>query len=602
MTVYQVHRTQVSSEQDVFQARRQARHLADAVGLENQDQIRIAAAVSEVGRRLLAFGRVSVAFEVDLPDDASPVRQHALLRFQAEVEAETDDEFAAGVALTRNLMDTWEITRSPARTEVTMSRRIPQPAGLTEADLSAIQADIAGTAAGTPLQELAEHNRQLLATLGEVQAHRDELLRLNEELADTNRGVMALYSELSEELEATNRGVVALYAELDQRTSELRAASEAKTRFLANVTHELRSPVTSITGLARLLRDPASDPLTENQAHQLALLEDSGRNLLTLVNELLDLAKAESGRLQPSPEDVDLKPIFDTLRGTLRAVPTAEGTDLVVQEPTGVPALRTDPIMLAQVLRNLLTNALKFTPSGEVRLSAAYENDVVSLTVEDTGIGIPPEEQGRVFEEFYQVRHALQAKLTGTGLGLPYARRLVEVLGGTLDLESEIGRGSRFTVRLPVGALTGETGEPAQTLVLLVDDDEAFRTAAGHVLRSCGFAVREAADGRTALASIAAHPPDLLLLDLRLAELDGFAVLSALDADDVLRRIPVVVVTAYPHDVTEQSRLRHTTAVLDKTATTLDDLCGVARLAAAPRSAGHRGPIGDRRTEGNGGS
>ena len=130
--------------------------------------------------------------------------------------------------------------------------------------------------AGTPMEELAENNRQLLATLDEVQAHRDELLRLNAELEETNQGVLALYTELSGELEATNRGVVALYAELDQRTSQVRAASEAKTRFLANVSHELRAPVTSIVGLTRLLRDPPSDPLTAEQAQQLELVDASG--------------------------------------------------------------------------------------------------------------------------------------------------------------------------------------------------------------------------------------------------------------------------------------------------------------------------------------
>ena len=224
------------------------------------------------------------------------------------------------------------------------------------------------------MEELAEHNRQLLATLAEVQAHRDELLGSTPSWRQTNQGVIALYTELSDELEATNRGVVALYAELDQRNTEVRAASEAKTRFLANVSHELRSPVTSIVGLIRLLRDPASDPLTGDQAHQLELIDASAHSLLTLVNELLDLAKAESGRLEPAPERVDLGTIFDTLRGTLRAVsPSRRRPRLIVDDPDGVPPLHTDPIMLTQVLRNLLTNGLKFTPAGEVRLTATLE-------------------------------------------------------------------------------------------------------------------------------------------------------------------------------------------------------------------------------------
>jgi signal transduction histidine kinase len=590
MALHELLRTLIMTEQDVFGVRRQGRQLAASLGLENQDQIRVAAALSEAGRRLLAIGTVTVEFGIEMPDAEVPLTDRltprALLRFRATVAGVVDDDTVAAIGLARGLMDRWAVDRTSTHTSITMARRVPNRAGaFDDAELDAIRDEVAATFAGTPLEELAEHNRQLLATLADVQAQRDELLRLNEELEATNRGVVALYAELSEELEATNRGVVALYAELDSRTHELRTASEAKTRFLANVTHELRSPVTSITGLTRLLRDPHSDPLTADQAQQLELVEASARSLLTLVNELLDLAKAESGRLSPVSEDTDLRPIFNTLRGTLRAVPTAETTNLVVDEPgDDVPVIHTDPIMLAQVLRNLLTNGLKFTPSGEVRLSAEYADGHILLVVSDTGIGIPEDERERVFEEFHQVRHPLQARFKGTGLGLTYSRRLVEALGGTLTLDSEVGRGSTFTVRLPVGALDGvEEGEA--TTVLVVDDDEAFRTAACRVLRTGGFTVREAADGRTALATIAVHPPDLILLDLRLAELDGFAVLAALEADDALRRIPVVVITAYPTDVTDPATLRHTTALLDKTETTLDDLCGVVRLTAVPRRA-----------------
>lgn len=580
MAVHELLRSRIVTEQDVFGVRRQGRQLAAALGLENQDQIRVAAALSETGRRMLALGAVTVEFGLQKPDrPGEPV----LLRFHASVAAVADDRFVGAIGLAKGLMDRWAVDRTTTQTSVTMARRVPdRVAQLDDEELSAIRDEVVSATPGTPLEELAEHNRQLLATLADVQAQRDELLRLNQELEETNRGVLALYTELSEELEATNRGVVALYAELDQRTQELRAASEAKTRFLANVTHELRSPVSSITGLTRLLRDPLSDALTSEQSEQLGLIDVSARNLLTLVNELLDLAKAESGRLEPAPEDTDLRPIFTTLRGTMRAVPSSAETALVVEDPADLPTIHTDPIMLAQVLRNLLTNGLKFTPSGEVRLSAEAAGDHVLLTVADTGIGIPEDEHERVFEEFHQVRGPLQARYKGTGLGLTYARRLVEALGGTLTLASEVGRGSAFTVRIPVGSADG-VGEGNATGVLVVDDDDAFRTAASSALRGCGFAVREAADGRTALAAIAVRPPDLILLDLRLAELDGFAVLAALDADDELRAIPVVVVTAYPADATDARALRHTTAVLDKTETTLDDLCGVARLTARGR-------------------
>jgi signal transduction histidine kinase len=526
-------------------------------------------------------GRVTFVLETD--------NRVAWLVFRVSTAARADDEFVAAIRVTESLMDRWEIIRSEKETVVTMARRLPGDVNRKTADeLESIRADAARLTAGSAMDELAEHNRQLLATLAEVQAHRDELLELNSELAQTNQGVLALYGELSDEMEATNRGVVALYAELDQKNTEVRAASEAKTRFLANVSHELRSPVTSIVGLVRLLRDPASEAVTHEQGYQLEMINSSAHTLLTLVNELLDLAKAESGRLEPAPERVDLGEIFDTLRGTMRAVSVTGGTTLVVVDPDGVPPLHTDPVMLMQVLRNLISNGLKFTPAGEVRLRADAdpgpgEPEFVRVTVADTGIGIPPDEHERVFEEFHQVRNNIQASVTGTGLGLPYARRLVTILGGTIALESVPGEGSTFTVRLPVGPVSTAIPKAGRsTSVLVVDDDEGFRTAAGGVLRNCGFTVFAVADGRTALTTARVRMPDMILLDLRLAELDGSEVLDDFAADPALAAIPVIVLTAYPQDLVGHAAAERTVAILDKTTTTLDDLCSVVRSTVGP--------------------
>jgi signal transduction histidine kinase len=339
-----------------------------------------------------------------------------------------------------------------------MSRRLPSNAPpLTAERMDDLRAELSAHVPGTPLDELAVQNEQLVVALDEVRTQRDELARLNAELQETNRGVMALYHQLSEELEETNRGVVALYAELDEKSAQLRAASEAKSRFLANVSHELRAPVTAIIGLGRLLTDSASDPLTDDQARQVQLIRGSASDLLALVNDLLDLAKAEAGRIEPKWSDVDLKAIFGQLRGTLRALATRPEVEFVVDEPEP-GRLRSDEVLLAQVLRNLLTNAIKFTERGSVRLTARWSAGGVDLEVSDTGVGIPADLQERIFEEFYQVPGGLAAPGTGTGLGLPYARRLVEILGGTLSVDSEPGRGSVFTVSLPAGA-TATPGE-----------------------------------------------------------------------------------------------------------------------------------------------
>jgi signal transduction histidine kinase len=437
-------RARIRVEQDVFVVRQLGREVARLVGFEAQDQTRIATALSEVGRLLLGSGRAA-----DVAFVAVPVQIPTLW-----VEMEYPGPGGAariGAQLDQvgRLVDTMEVGDGENGTVVRMSRRLPPSAPpLTAERMNDIRADLATHVPSTPFDELAVQNQQLIAALDEVRAQRDDLARLNAELEETNRGVMALYHQLSDELEETNRGVVALYAELDEKSVQLRAASEAKSRFLANVSHELRAPVTAIIGLGRLLSDESSDRLTEDQGRQVELIRGSATDLLSLVNDLLDLAKAEAGGIAPNWSEVDLKAVFGQLRGTLRPLATRPEVDFVVEEP-GVARLRSDEVLLAQVLRNLLTNALKFTASGSVRLSVDKVDDDVEFTVADTGSGIAPELHERIFEEFYQVPGSQALTGKGTGLGLPYARRLVGILGGTLRVSSTAGAGSTFTVRLP---------------------------------------------------------------------------------------------------------------------------------------------------------
>ncbi|SCG70895.1 sensor histidine kinase [Micromonospora halophytica] len=434
-------------EQDIFTVRQRGREVADAVGLEHQDQIRVATALSEVARDLLrtAEGADVAFFVVDRPDgrtalqiDLTPARPLPDGRYEPQ---------SGAVA---RLVDTLGVARPEGDTVVRMSRRVPATAqALTAARLAELRAELGHTAPASALDELATQNEQLIAALDEVRSQRDELAVLNAELEETNRGVMALYTQLSEELEETNRGVVALYAELEEKSAQLRTASESKSRFLANVSHELRAPVTAIIGLGRLLTDSASDPLTGEQSQQVELIRSSAADLLSLVNDLLDLAKAESGRIEPEWADVDLRAVFGQLRGTLRALTVRSTVELVVEDPPAPAVLRCDEVLLSQVLRNLLHNALKFTERGEVRLRAERDGGRWRLSVSDTGVGIPAGLHDRIFEEFYQAPGT--TRIGGTGLGLPYARRLVTLLGGTLELTSEPGRGSTFTVVLPAG-------------------------------------------------------------------------------------------------------------------------------------------------------
>ncbi|MFT4172882.1 MAG: ATP-binding protein [Herbaspirillum sp.] len=256
---------------------------------------------------------------------------------------------------------------------------------------------------------------------------------------------------LREELEETNRGVLALYAELDMQAEELRHATELKSRFLAYMSHEFRTPISAIRSIARLLMDRVDGPLTPEQETQVRFIQDTSAEFSEMVDDLLDLAKVEAGRVEISPAWFEMVDLFSALRGMFKPVLTNPDVSLVFEEPDDVPPLYNDDRKLAQILRNFISNALKFTQKGEVRVSARRNGEEsVTFSVADSGIGIAPEFHRSVFEDFIQVDSPIQKRLRGTGLGLSLSKRLAELLGGSVDLQSELGQGSVFSVTLPL--------------------------------------------------------------------------------------------------------------------------------------------------------
>ena len=394
-------------------------------------------------------------------------------------------------------------------------------------DTSAVAERLAAMLPESSLEELRRNNQDLIAALEDVTRQKEQLLLLNAELQETNRGVMALYSELSEELEQTNRGVVALYRELDEKSEQLRVASESKNRFWANVSHELRTPLNSIIGLTRLLADPSGGLGTE-QLYQVGLIRSTADTLVTLVNDLLDVAKAESGQLLINPAQVRLPALLATLRGLTGPMAEGKPVDVVVSADEAPATILTDEMALTAILRNLLSNAIKYTDSGEVRLTVRTVPGRVELRVSDTGTGIPPGQLERVFEEFYQVPGA---KRGGTGLGLPYARRLSALLGGELTLTSEAGQGTTAVLSLPHGA-------PSVGTVVVADDDAAFRQVVKAMLTGIADRLIEAENGEQALSAVAAERVDLVLADLGMPGVDGNALLERLPAT-----LPTIIIT-----------------------------------------------------------
>ncbi len=263
--------------------------------------------------------------------------------------------------------------------------------------------------------------------------------------------LQAQLEALRSELEETNRGVVALYAELEAQADQLREATELKSRFLAYMSHEFRTPISSIRSLARLLVDRVDGPLTEEQEKQVLFIQQQAAEFGEMVDDLLDLAKVQAGRVEISPAWFEMVDLFSALRGMFKPMLTNPEMSLVFEEPHDVPKIFTDDRKLSQVLRNFISNALKFTPKGEVRVSVRREgDDRVTFRVADTGIGIAPEYHRTVFEDFSQVQSPLQKRLRGTGLGLSLSKHLAHALGGAVGLESELGKGSVFSVTIPV--------------------------------------------------------------------------------------------------------------------------------------------------------
>jgi signal transduction histidine kinase len=293
-----------------------------------------------------------------------------------------------GIVGTRRLMDAFDIDTSAMGTTVTLGSTLPRRAPPIGADTAPrIAEELARQRPGDAYEEMQRQNQELLTTLDEVTAQRFNLEQVNREL------------------EETNRGVVALYAEIDERADFLQRANEVKTKFLSNMTHEFRTPLNSIISLTRLLLERYDGDLTGEQEKQIRFIAKSAEDLSELVNDLLDLSKVEAGKVVVRPAQFTVGNLFAALRGMLRPlIGQNASVNLIFDEPEGLPALFTDELKVSQILRNFISNALKYTESGEVRVSARMDagNNVV-FQVADSGIGIAAEDHERIFEEYTQI-------------------------------------------------------------------------------------------------------------------------------------------------------------------------------------------------------
>jgi signal transduction histidine kinase/CheY-like chemotaxis protein len=699
-------------ETDIVLVRKRTRRLAELLGFDRQDQTRVTTAVSELARNAFEYaggGRAEFRITDEAPSGALEIsisdKGPGITDLDGVLSGSRPSEKGMGVGLSgaQRLMDTFQIeSRANIGTTVRVAKFLPAGApAVNRAMLTQIGRALAADEPANPVDEIRRQNQEILAQLQELEKRQEALARVNQELQDTNRGV------------------VALYAELDERADHLRRADELKSKFLSNMSHEFRTPLNSILALSRLLLARTDGDLTPEQEKQLQFIRKAAESLTELVNDLLDLAKVEAGKTVVTPVEFAAEDLFGALRGMLRPLLVGDAVALIFEDAANLPPLFTDEGKVSQILRNFLSNAIKFTEKGEVRVWGTVDTDADTVTfhVRDTGIGIAEQDLGVIFEEFGQVTHPMQSRVKGTGLGLPLSKRLAELLGGGIAVQSAPGQGSVFSVTVPrvhhhaaeavqpgeddwaidptrvpvlvveddladsfaiqrlltgtryqpiiartvaaskralervqpaavlldvvlcgdeswrlilglrqggatgtipivVTSSTGEerkalhlgadaylrkpidrdrlleildrlTGHQLTTRVLLVDDEEVTRYLVRQLLPRGIYDVREAKTGTEGLAQLLTELPDVLLLDLKMPEMNGFELLDRISGDARLDEVPAIVLTSAILSAGERRRLRRAARIMSKSELSATALTGAIAdvLGGAPAEA-----------------
>jgi signal transduction histidine kinase/CheY-like chemotaxis protein len=528
----------IHHEHDIVGVRQRARQIAGALGFDATEQTRIATAVSEIARNAFTYargGRVEYLVEGTVPPQVLVVRVNdsgpGIKSLDDVLTGRYQSQAGMGLGIvgTRRLMDHFDIQSTEAGTTVSLKKILPRRTGrFTSDELSQLANRLAGERPRGPIEEVQQQNQELLRTLEQLNRRQEELERVNRELEDTNRGV------------------VALYAELDERADHLRRADELKTRFLSNMTHEFRTPVNSILALSSLLADRLG--ATEDQKDEVFYIRKSAQQLSDLVDDLLDIAKVEAGKTDVRPATFEVSALFGALRGMLRPLLVNQSLSLVFEEPQDVPPIYSDESKVSQILRNFISNALKYTERGEIRVKAQRmaAGDAVEFRVSDTGIGIPEQDLGRVFDEFVQIENPLQRRTKGTGLGLPLSKRLAELLGGRISVESTLGVGSTFSVVVPlvyrqrVAYAVGPLA-PDRFPVLVIEDTDEDMLLYERALASTRFQVVPARSVESAVAALDVVRPAAIVLDIRMHGQQTWDLLAKFKRDEATTRVPVIV-------------------------------------------------------------
>ena len=339
-----------------------------------------------------------------------------------------------------------------------------------------------------------------------------------------------------------------LFRELEQKSAELQVVSQHKSDFLASMSHELRTPLNAVIGFSEVLLERMFGELNERQDEYLHDILNSGRHLLELLNEILDLSKVEAGRMELEPSIFPLRAALEYCISMMRERASLHSIALTLDLDAGLDLVNSDELRFKQVVLNLLSNAVKFTPDGgHVAVAARQRGGEVEVTVTDDGIGVPVEDRERIFESFQQGRRG-PSREEGTGLGLTLSRRIVTLLGGTLWVDSQVGVGSTFGFTLPIGHVAEQQTRLEHAVgqlpaIVLIDDDRASLELLAAYLEGFEVYVVRAQDGPEGLSAIRQLKPAATVLDIKLPGLDGWEVLRQIRADQATRDLPVIIVS-----------------------------------------------------------
>jgi signal transduction histidine kinase/response regulator RpfG family c-di-GMP phosphodiesterase len=538
---------EIRYEQDIVYVRQRARLISEMLGFSRNDQIRISTAVSEIARNTYEYGgggRAEFLVQGNHPPqvfavffrDQGPGIADAEKILEGSFFSETG--LGCGIRGSRRLMDYFHLeTEIGKGTSVFLGKTIPSAKGLiTSQVILQLVATLEQTIKQEPMEEIRLQNQELMQALTEVRKKQEDLARINAELEDTNRGVLALYNEL------------------DEKAVQLTQANNLRASFLSHMSHEFRTPLNSIVTLSAILLNKMDGDLTPEQEKQINFIHKAADDLSGMVNDLLDLAKIDAGKSSLERREVSIEKLFSSLRGMFKPLLSGKTLTLSFDEPEGIPLLYTDEGKLAQILRNFISNALKFTEAGEIRVNAklSANKQSVIFAVADTGPGIAEEDQSRIFDEYVQVDSSTRNKnLTGTGLGLPICKKLSSLLGGSIRVESRLGAGSTFYAAIPVRSpASGKTQEDAienlypisqQYPVLVIDSDAATHALYNEFLNHTDYymvSARSIKEGRELLTQI---KPLAIILDILFPEEDGWSFLMELKANPVTRHMPVII-------------------------------------------------------------